>query len=141
MHVLAVKKLCPDALLPVRADDGSAGYDLAASAHFTVAPGESVLVPTGLALTTPPGTYGRLASRSGLAMRHGLDVAAGVIDASFTGHVQVLLRNHGKTPFEGMQGQRIAQLVLEVIKTPPVKEVHELSPTQRGSGGFGSSGL
>ena len=137
---LRVKRLSPDARLPTRADDGAAGYDIAALHHFILPPSESVLVQTGLAVTVPPGTYGRLASRSGLATRHGVDVAAGVVDASYTGHVQVLLRNHGCTTYEGYPGERIAQLVLEMIRTPVVEEVQDLATTERGGGGFGSSG-
>lgn len=138
--VLAVKRLCPQAVLPRRADDGAAGYDIAASENFRVQPGCSVLVPTGLAMTVPQGTYGRLASRSGLAVSSGIDVAAGVVDASFTGEVKVLLRNLGSQALTGRVGDRVAQLVLEVIKTPAVEEVRDVKATDRGAAGFGSSG-
>jgi dUTP pyrophosphatase len=89
----------------------------------------------------PHGTYGRIAPRSGLAWKNYIDVGAGVIDEDFTGKVQVLLFNHSDVDFAVEQEDRIAQLIIERIKTPPVVEVFTIGGTERGSGGFGSTGI
>lgn len=139
--LLMVKKLSSSAQLPARADEGAAGYDIA-SATDVVVPGRSqALIPTGLAITVPPGTYGRIAPRSGLAVRHGITVGAGVVDRSYTGHVQVLLMNTLEADFPIRQGDRVAQLILEKITVCDVAEVSELPCSKRGTAGFGSTGV
>jgi len=137
---LAVQKLSPQAVLPKRADDGAAGYDLTASEMAVILPGCHGSVHTGLAVAVPGGTYGRVAPRSGLAVRNGIGVLAGVVDASYRGEVMVVLINHSQEPFHVYRGDRIAQLVLERIETPDVVEVGSLPETGRGAGGFGSTG-
>jgi dUTP pyrophosphatase len=89
----------------------------------------------------PPGTYGRVAPRSGLAWKHSIDVGAGVIDEDYRGNVGVILFNLSDVDFEVKEGDRIAQLVLEKIVTPEVEEVEELDESARGAGGFGSTGV
>lgn len=139
MAALLVQKLHADARLPRRMDPGAAGYDISSLMDFCIDPGDQQAVATGLALTVPEGTYGRLASRSGLATRR-ITVQGGVIDRSYTGEVKVILQNLGSEPFLGRRGDRIAQLILEKIETVPVQEVIELQSSLRGDAGFGSTG-
>jgi dUTP pyrophosphatase len=138
---LGIKKLCFDAIIPTRGSDRSVGYDLY-SVVDTVVPCQAgnALVATGLAITLPPGCYGRVAPRSGLAVKHCINVGAGVIDPDYTGEVKVVLFNHGDKDFEVKKGDRIAQLVLERCETPPIEEINIVEDTERGSGGFGSTG-
>ena len=96
---------------------------------------------TGLAISFSAGLYARIAPRLGLALKRFIDVGAGVVDADYRGEVGVVLFNHGDQDFQVKMGDRIAQLILEKIDTPPVKEVHDLDDTVRGSGGFGSTGV
>jgi dUTP pyrophosphatase len=138
---LGIKKLCFDAIIPTRGSDRSVGYDLY-SVVDTVVPCQAgnALVATGLAITLPPGCYGRVAPRSGLAVKHCINVGAGVIDPDYTGEVKVVLFNHGDKDFEVKKGDRIAQLVLERCETPSIEEINIVEDTERGSGGFGSTG-
>ena len=96
---------------------------------------------TGLSISFPTGLYARIAPRSGLALKKFIDVGAGVVDADYRGEVGVVLFNHGDQDFEVKMGDRIAQLILEKIDTPPVEEVQGLDDTVRGTGGFGSTGV
>ena len=129
------------AAIPKRATEGAAGYDLA-SAEETVVPAKGkIVVKTGISIATPEGCYGRIAPRSGLAVKKCIDVGAGVIDSDYRGEVGVVLFNHSDEDFEVKQGDRIAQLMLEKIATPQVKEAADLPSTVRGSQGFGSTGL
>jgi deoxyuridine 5'-triphosphate nucleotidohydrolase len=99
------------------------------------------IVQTDLSIGCPAGTYGRVAPRSGLTVKNGIHVGAGVIDADYRGPVGVVLFNLGTEPFEVKKGDRIAQLILEQIVMAPVEEVTELDATVRGGGGFGSTGI
>lgn len=139
---LLVYKNDDRARLPVRGSDGAAGYDISCLSDFTIEPGARALVHTGISIELPTGTYGRLAPRSGLAVRHGIHVGAGVIDADYRGEVKVLLFNQGAETFRASAGDRIAQLILESIRVLPVKECTEqaLAKTDRGASGFGSTG-
>lgn len=140
MASLRVKKLSEHATVPARASAAAAGYDLS-SAEDTVIPARGKgLAKTDIAIAVPAGTYGRVAPRSGLALKKGIDVGAGVIDADYRGNVGVILFNHGDEPFEIKRGDRIAQLILERIVTPDVDLVDDLDATDRGAGGFGSTG-
>lgn len=139
-----VAKLRPDAHLPRQQQRGDAGYDLAAVEDVTLQPrGGPVRVSTGISLQIPVDCYARVAPRSGLAARYGIDVLAGVVDASYRGEIQVVLINHGDAEFVVKAGDRIAQLIFERIYTPQLVEVtpEQLSQTDRGAGGFGSSGV
>ncbi len=128
--------------LPRYETEGSAGLDLRADEPFTLAPGERRLVPTGLALEIPPGHEGQVRPRSGLAVRHGLAVvnAPGTIDSDYRGEVQVILVNLGKAPVSLARGDRVAQLVIAPVTRAIVEVVEELAATERGAGGFGSTG-
>ncbi len=137
---MEVKRLKPEATLPERQTKGSVGYDLCSAEAQTLGPGERLAIKTGVAVTVPAGTYGRVAPRSGLAVKHGINVMAGVIDPDYTGEVLVVLINHTDTPFAVKPGDRIAQLICEQVSLPSVVEVAELAATERGAKGFGSTG-
>jgi len=139
---LRVKCLRPNVCLPRRGSDGAVGYDVCSDESLILLPGRRALVGTGLALVLPVGTYGRVAPRSGLAVKHGIHVGAGVIDPDYTGELRILLFNHGEDAFEVKRGDRVAQLILEKCETPEVEEVMgTLEETDRGVGGFGSTGV
>lgn len=138
---LLCKRLSAGARLPTRGSAEAAGYDLHAAEDAVVGAGSRGLVGTGLAITAPAGTYARVAPRSGLAVKHGIGVGAGVVDADYRGEVRVLLLNHGVTDLHVRAGDRIAQLILEKIQTATVREVSELDTSDRGAGGFGSTGV
>ena len=139
---LGIKKLSYDAILPTRGSDGSVGYDLYSNEDAIVpCQAGNALVGTGLAVRIPDGCYGRVAPRSGLAVKHCIDVGAGVIDPDYTGEVKVVLFNRGFDNFEIKKGDRIAQLILERCETPHIKEIGLLEETLRGSYGFGSTGV
>ncbi|HEX8720344.1 MAG TPA: dUTP diphosphatase [Pyrinomonadaceae bacterium] len=137
---LHFKRLHPEARLPTRGSAGAAGLDLYAAERVTLPPGGRAAVRTGLAVAVPAGFYGRVAPRSGLAVRHGVDVLAGVIDSDYRGEILCALVNHGAEPFEIEPGARVAQLVVEAIATPEPVWAEELEETARGAGGFGSTG-
>lgn len=137
---MEVKFLSSSGRLPKRADVGAAGYDLYAAYDKVIPSKGRALIGTGIAIRIPTGTYGRVASRSGLSFKYGLEVGGGVIDESYRGEVGVILYNHSEQDYEVKDGDRIAQLILERIETPEVKEVLELKETERGNSGYGSSG-
>lgn len=130
--------------LPDYATPSSAGMDLRASlpAPMILAPGDHVLVPTGLFLELPDGTEAQVRPRSGLAFKHGITVlnAPGTIDADYRGEIGVLLVNHGQVPFTIEDGERIAQLVVSRYLSVRLEENVDLRATERGSGGFGHTG-
>ena len=139
-EVVKIKRMNVNARLPVRSSEGAAGYDLSA-AHPAVVPAHGkCLVKTGLAMAIPNGCYGRIAPRSGLALKKFIDIGASVIDADYRGEVGVILFNFSDTDFEVNMGDRIAQIIFEKIKTPPIKELDSLEGTDRGTGGYGSTG-
>ena len=140
METLKYKKLSVNASAPSRGSAGAVGYDLSAAITTSIAGGGKGLIPTDLAIIIPPGHYGRIAPRSGLSWKKHIDVGAGVIDPDYTGNVGVVLFNHGSDTLEITQGDRIAQLLLERVSTPPVEEVIDTSETKRGASGFGSTG-
>jgi dUTP pyrophosphatase len=138
--VLRVQKLSAHAVAPARASAGAAGYDLCAAYDGVVPARGRALLKTDVAVAVPAGTYGRVAPRSGLALKSGIDVGAGVIDEDYRGNVGVILFNHGEADFAVRAGDRIAQLVLERIAVADVLVVEALDDTARGAGGFGSTG-
>ena len=137
---LRIKKLTYDAIIPTRGSGGAVGYDLYSVDEVVLPPSQRTLVGTGVAVVLPMKVYGRVAPRSGLTVKHGIHVGAGVIDPDYTGEIKVALFNLGDGPFEVKKGDRIAQLILERCETPYVREITEMSETQRGDGGFGSTG-
>jgi dUTP pyrophosphatase len=133
-----------DLPLPAPASPGSAGLDLRAvvDGEVVLRPGERLRVPTGLVLEIPPGWEGQIRPRSGLALKHGISVlnAPGTIDSDYRGEVAVILVNLGETPFAIQRGDRIAQLVLARAETIEWEETGLLEESDRGEGGFGSTG-
>jgi dUTP pyrophosphatase len=134
-----------DLPLPAYETAGAAGLDLRAAIAepIMLAPGERVLVPTGLAMQLPEGFEGQVRPRSGLALRHGVTVlnAPGTVDSDYRGEVSVVLINHGSEPFAITRGDRIAQLVIAPVSHARLSEVATLSETARGAGGYGSTGI
>jgi dUTP pyrophosphatase len=133
--------------LPAYQSEHAAGLDLLAAVgpedSVTIAPGAYAFVPTGLTLELPPGTEAQVRPRSGLAAKFGVTVlnSPGTIDADYRGEVQVLLINHGSQPFVIRRGERIAQMVIASVVQAKLVEAKALSPTRRGAGGFGSTGV
>ena len=142
--ILQIKKLRENAVLPLRATGGSVGYDLCAAQvePVTQYPGVTKPFPTGLAMAIPEGYGGFLFARSGLAVKHGIAPAncVGVIDSDYRGEVLIGLHNHGNTPYTIQPGERVGQLVLLAAALLEVTECEALEETQRGAGGFGSTG-
>ena len=130
--------------LPARQSAGAAGYDLAsADADFTLQPLERRLVRTGLALAIPPGYEAQVRPRSGLAVKHGLTLpnTPATIDSDYRGELLVAMINLGTEPVTVQRGMRIAQLVFQRVEAVELNEVTELPPSERGHGGFGSTGV
>ena len=141
--ILQVRRLDPDAILPASAHPGDAGLDLAANAEVSVKPGERALVPTGIAVAIPEGHAGWVLPRSGLASRHGITLAnaPGLIDAGYRGEVLVSVVNLDRDEaYTIRRGERIAQLVVVAHASVEVEELGSLPASERGVGGFGSSG-
>jgi dUTP pyrophosphatase len=134
-----------DLPLPAYATAGSAGVDLLAAiaAPLTLAPGGRALVPTGLTMALPPGYEAQVRPRSGLALRHGVTVlnSPGTIDSDYRGEIGVILANLGTAPFTIERGQAIAQMVVAPVSFVQWSEVETLPESERGTGGFGSTGL
>lgn len=144
MNNIHVKKLSPNAILPTYGSAEAAGADLYACLDepIVIEPGETAWIPTGLALEVPRGCAGLVYARSSLGVKRGLAPAnkVGVIDSDYRGEVRVVLLNHGKVSQTIEHGERIAQILITPVLTPAYKEVEQLSDTQRGVGGFGSTG-
>ena len=134
-----VKLNYEDAQAPTRGSDEAAGYDLYSYESETVVPKQIKLIDTGISIRVPEGTYGRIAPRSSVSKR-GILINAGVIDRDYRGPVKVMVHNISNNSYIIKKNDRIAQLILEKIKTPPVELVEELDDTIRGEGGFGSTG-
>jgi len=126
--------------LPEYSSTGAAGADLRSSEAVTIAPGARAAVPTAVRLQIPPGPSGLVWRRSGLAVRHGIDTLAGVIDSDYRGEVRVVLVNHGDEPFRIDRGDRIAQLLVQRVERAAFAAVPSIDDTDRGGGGFGSTG-
>ena len=137
---LRFKQLDPRAVLPQRGSALAAGLDVCSIEDLKIGPRERVMARTGLAVAIPAGFYGRIAPRSGLAAKKGLDVLAGVIDSDYRGELCCLLYNTGDEPIKLPAGSKICQLIVEQIITPDAAWATDLDETARGAGGFGSTG-
>ena len=137
-----VRRIATDLPVPARASELAAGFDLMSDIDTWVRPGDRVLIPTGFAIDLPEGFEGQIRPRSGLALKYGITVlnAPGTIDADYRGEIQVLLINLGQKTHSIVRGDRIAQLVFSRVVPCGLEEVAELSETERGAGGFGSTG-
>jgi len=132
-----------NAIIPSKGSPGAAGFDLHALKETKIIAGERGLVKTGIAIQIPDDCYARVAPRSGLTFKHGINVGAGVIDCDYRAEIGVILFNHSNDDFNVNEGDRIAQLIFEKIYTciPEEVEYSALTDTQRGVGGFGSTGV
>lgn len=139
---IPLKRLDSGLPAPAYAHPGDGGVDLRAAADTRLEPGERAIVPTGLAVAIPVGHAGLIVPRSGLAARYGIGVvnAPGLIDSGFRGEIGVILVNHGSAPVDIGRGDRIAQMVVVPVALQEFIEVDELPPSDRGAGGFGSTG-
>ena len=140
LDVLRFKQLDERATLPARGSEFSAGLDICSLEDVVIEPHQRATARTGLAVAIPHGFYGRVAPRSGLAAKHGLDVLAGVIDSDYRGELCCLLYNTGDAPIALPAGSKICQLIIEKIIAPKAVWSNDLDETARGAGGFGSTG-
>ena len=141
--ILRFKKVHPDAVLPAYAHKSAAGMDLRSVADVVIAPGGRALVPTGLVMLLPPGYEAQVRPRSGLALKHGVTVlnTPGTIDSGYRGEVGVILANFGDADFTVKKGDKIAQAVIAPVTQPEIVETDTIDETDRGAGGFGSTGV
>jgi len=141
---IKVKKLTESAQIPTRANESDAGWDIYSDEDVIINPNTQKLISTGISVEIPAGTVGLIWPRSGLAVKHGVDVFAGVVDSGYRGEVKVCLFNAGSvwtTPRVSIaKGDRIAQILFQPVPSFHLQEVDSLSVTGRGAGGFGSSG-
>ena len=138
---IEIKKLSENATLPTQGSKYAAGYDLYAAEEGVVLSECRLLIKTNISVSIPEGYYGRIAPRSGLAYKSGIDVMAGVIDADYRGDIGVILYNTDVKDFEFKKGDRIAQLIIEKCHNAEWQEVSELEDSVRSDGGFGSTGV
>jgi dUTP pyrophosphatase len=138
--ILLVKKIFPEAKLPMRAHHDDAGLDLYAREECELKPGEWQGIPTGVALAIPQGCVGLIWDKSSLPFKFGLKTMGGVIDAQYRGEVSVIMMNLGKEPYRVEKGSKIAQILIQKVELLAVEEATELDDTLRGDGGFGSTG-
>ena len=137
---LAIKKLHPDAKVPRFALSGDAGLDLGAIEAIEFAPGERKGIQTGIALAIPEGFVGLIWDKSGVALKRGLKTMGGVIDAGYRGEVVVIAKNLSEETISFSAGEKVAQILIQPVEHPEIEEVIELPESERGEGGFGSTG-
>ena len=140
---LRFRKVHPDAVLPSYAHPSDAGMDVRSVEDLTIAPGKRALVHTGLVMLLPPKYEAQVRPRSGLALKSGVTVlnTPGTIDSGYRGEVGVILANFGEADFPVKKGDKIAQIVIAPVTQPEIVETTEVDETDRGSGGFGSTGV
>lgn len=138
---LLIKKLHPDAVIPKYALHGDAGMDLFSVHEYTIQPHERTLISTGIAMALPPKHVGLIWDKSGPPVKVGLHTMGGVLDETYRGEIKIVVINHGNEAIRIEKGQKVAQLLIQPIAQPEIKEVAELDATVRGTGGFGSTGL
>ena len=139
---LKVLKLNPEAIIPQYQHQDDSGLDLISTEAVELQPGDSQLIPTGIAIELPPNTEAQIRPRSGLALQHQITVlnTPGTIDRGFRGEIGVILINHGKDNFQVTQGMKIAQIVIAPVIRVEVEETQKLTQTSRAANGFGSTG-
>lgn len=141
MMKILVKRLSSDARIPKFALAGDVGMDLYSAENVVLRPGEKISCRTGIAIKIPDGYAGLVWDKSGPSHKHGIKTLGGVFDSNYTGEYLIGLINLGKGSFEIKKGQKIAQLLIQKVETPEIEEADELPETNRGDGGFGSTGL
>nr|BBD20116.1 dUTPase [Penaeus japonicus]BDT61735.1 MAG: dUTPase [Marsupenaeus japonicus endogenous nimavirus] len=137
--LLKFKKLTEHAFTPSKGSKFAAGFDLCSAYDLTIPANGKSLVKTDIQVELPEGCYGRIAPRSGLSWKYHLNIGAGVVDRDYRGNVGVILFNHAKTDYKVKKGDRIAQLICEKIIYPDIEQVEELTETERGGKGYGST--
>ena len=140
---LRFRKVHPDAVLPSYAHPSDAGMDVRSVEDLTIAPGKRALVHTGLVMLLPPKYEAQVRPRSGLALKSGVTVlnTPGTIDSGYRGEVGVILANFGDADFQVKKGDKIAQIVIAPVTQPTIEETDSIDETDRGTGGFGSTGV
>lgn len=138
--ILKIKKLHPDAKMPKYGHPGDAGFDLCAIKNTFVGRGEWFKVPTGIAIEIPDGYVGLIWDKSGVSVKHGIKVIAGVIDSTYRGEIFIAVANLRDKDYLFEKGDKVAQMIIQKKETVDFEEVDELSETKRGSDGFGSTG-
>ena len=140
--ILRFKRLNPDAVLPAYAHPSDAGMDLRSVADLEIPRGGRALVPTGLVILLPANYEAQVRPRSGLALKHGITVlnTPGTIDSGYRGEIGVILFNSSDVDFQVKKGDRVAQVVIAPVTQPVIEEAQEIDETDRGAGGFGSTG-
>lgn len=141
MMIVPIQKLNDSAVLPSVAHEGDAGMDIFASETVEIAPSARIAVPTGIAMAVPQGFVALVWDKSGRALNDGLKTMAGVIDSGYRGEVKIVVLNTADTLVTIHAGEKIAQILIQSVETPIITEVESLDDTERGSGGFGSTGL
>jgi len=137
---LPVMKLRPDAFLPVRGTEGSAGYDLISPDDHDISNDSTATIKLGIAVQIPEGYCGKIESRSSLSSKFSIEAGAGVIDSDYRGEIGVVLHNLSRSLFNIKRGDKIAQMLIIPVLYPKVSEVYSLTDTKRGTGGYGSTG-
>lgn len=140
MLKVKISKTKENAIIPKYATLNDAGCDLCSTEDYILEPGERLVVSSGLKMEIPIGFYGRVAPRSGLSVKNGIDTLAGVIDSGYRGEIGVVIINHGYEDFKIEKGTKVAQMIFEKIDQAEFEEVEELSNSERGAEGFGHSG-
>jgi dUTP pyrophosphatase len=138
--VIRIKKLHPDAKIPTRHNSTDAGLDFYALEESVIKPGERALISTGISMALPPGHVALVWDKSGIATKHGVTTLAGVIDEEYRGEYLILMHNLSLHDFDIGKHMKIAQVLIQKVEKPELVEVEDLEDTDRGSGGFGSSG-
>ncbi len=138
---IKIKKIVQHAKAPTYANQNDAGMDFYSSESLQLQPGERKLISTGISMAIPSGYVGLIWDKSGLASKHGLKTMAGVIDAGYRGEVKILVHNLSNMPYQIEQGNKVAQMLIQPVEQKNIIEVENLEDTERGEGGFGSSGI
>ena len=138
---IKIKKISSDAKLPQYANEHDAGMDFFSNEECIIKPGERKLLSTGISMAIPQGQVGLICDKSGLAVKHGLKTMAGVVDSGYRGEIKIVVHNLSDKDYLVEKGNKIAQMLIQRIEQKELLEVEELDETQRGEGGFGSSGL
>jgi len=141
MVSLKIKKVHEEAIVPTYAKKNDAGMDLHSVEELMINPGEKKLVSTGISMAIPPNFVGLIWDKSGIAANHGIKSMGGVIDTGYRGEIKVVLHNLSDKQFEIKKGMKIAQMLIQPVEQPYLIEVDELDESDRGTGGFGSTGL
>ncbi|MBS3123105.1 dUTP diphosphatase [Candidatus Woesearchaeota archaeon] len=138
---IKIKKLHPQAILPKYACANDAGMDFYSLENEIINPGERKLIPTGIAMAIPPGYVGLIWDKSGIASKHGIKTMGGVIDSGYRGEIKIIMHNLSNTSYMIEKNTKIAQMLIQKVEQKDIVEVEELDESDRGSGGFGSTGM